>query len=58
MGNYWNSKRQDFGGISEGCLIIAPSVYNHGGKLLKKGWDQYNNQLKGVHKHLLKLVRH
>ena len=58
MGNYWNSKRQDFGGISEGCLIIAPSVYNHDGKLLKKGWDQYNNQLKGVHKHLLKLVRH
>ena len=58
MGNYFSRKRNDIGGISEGCLIIAPSVYGTEGKLVRKGWDQYNNQLKGVNKHLLILIRH
>ncbi len=58
MGNFFSTKRNNIAGISEGCLIIAPSIYSPEGKLIKRGWDQYNNQLKGVNKHLLILTRH
>lgn len=36
-------------GVSTGCPIIVPSIYNKG-KLIKRGWDQFDQQLQGLHK--------
>ena len=57
MGNYYSKNWQDLRGISEGCLIITPSIYDKKGNLVKAGWDQYNSQLSGVKKHLLQIFR-
>ena len=57
MGNYFSRKWQDERGISEGCLIITPSIYDNEGNLVQIGWDQYNSQLRGVKKHLLQIIR-
>ena len=36
------------GTVSTGCLLIVPSTYDSKGNSTNNGWDQFNNQLKGV----------
>jgi len=36
------------GTVSTGCLLIVPSTYDSKGNSTNNGWNQFNNQLKGV----------
>ena len=44
-------------GISEGCLLIVPSLYNKQGTSTNNGWNQFNEQLQGVKKGVLQVIR-
>jgi len=44
-------------GISEGCLLIVPSLYNKQGTSTNNGWNQFNQQLQGVKKGVLQVIR-
>ena len=49
-----DKKGQLKGAISTGCLLIVPSKYDSKGNSLNNGWNQFDNQLKGVN--TLKLI--
>ena len=53
-GNYIKNGKSH--GISEGCLLIAPSIYN-GKSIISPGWDQFNQQLNNEERYLLQLIR-
>ncbi len=55
-GTYTDSKG-NVHGISEGCLLIIPSIYDAKGNPTNNGWDQFNRQLSGVNKGTLILKR-
>lgn len=44
-------------GISEGCLLICPTQKDIYGQVIQKGFDQFNEQLKGVQNGVLELNR-
>jgi RHS repeat-associated protein len=44
-------------GISEGCLLIVPSLYDKQGNSTNNGWNQFNEQLQGVKKGVLQVIR-
>ncbi len=52
-GTYNNGKN----GISEGCLLIVPSIYDTKGISINNGWDQFNQQLQGVKEGTLQVIR-
>ena len=52
-GSYNNGKN----GISEGCLLIVPSLYDKQGVSTNNGWNQFNQQLQGVKKGVLQIIR-
>jgi len=52
-GSYNNGKN----GISEGCLLIVPSLYNKEGASTNNGWNQFNQQLQDVKKGVLQIIR-
>lgn len=54
-GTYAKGKEQH--GISEGCLLIVPSLYTKQGTSTNNGWNQFNEQLQGVKKGVLQLIR-
>ena len=44
-------------GISEGCLLIVPTLYTKQGTPSNNGWNQFNEQLKDVKKGVIQVIR-
>lgn len=43
-----NSNGWAGGQVSTGCLLVCPTRYDANGRAISTGWDQFNQQLKGV----------